>query len=382
MVHIEKLEHCSGCEACVNICPQQCIRMEARDGFYYPLADNAACIRCGLCTKVCPHNTPETVQNRFEKRGIVARIKDDAARFQSTSGGAAYLLTKQIVSTGGIAYGVAFDEQFGSIFTRVDRIEDIAVLQGSKYPQSRIGNAYREARDDLNNGKQVIVFGTPCQIQGLSHFLGRRYDNLILVDLICHGVPSPVLWRDYLHSLFPYEQIQTVVFKHKMNGWKRWTVLIETEKNTYAKERTEDPYMSSYLSGLNVRPSCFSCPFKGENRAADITIADAWGVPEKNTALNDGKGLSSLIVHTYRGAELMKQVEDEIIFEDYPVEDLISGNRAYDTCIMPNVLRKTFLWELSRKDPVSVLEKYSLNTFRTKVSMKITQLLNRRGTNS
>lgn len=379
MIQIKKLGDCCGCEACANVCPRECIHMEARDGFYYPVVESKLCVNCGLCEKICPENAPVMVRKDFEKKGIVARIKDDAARYQSTSGGAAHILTKRIVSDGGVAYGVAFDAQFGTVFTRVDQIENISALQGSKYPQCRINDGFLKVRRDLNDGKRVIVFGTPCQIQGLSCFLGKKYDDLILVDLICHGVPSPIIWKNYLDELFPQEQIQKVVFKHKKNGWKRWCVFIQSDCNTYTRERTEDLYMSSYLSGLNVRPSCFSCHFKGDNRAADITIADAWGTPEKNHILNDGKGLSSLIVHTRKGADLVKLVESEMIFETYSIEALTSGNRAYDTCILPNVLRNRFFRELNRKDILLVLQKYSLTTFCGKLSMKITGLLHKRG---
>ena len=380
MIQIDKAEDCCGCEACANICPKRCICMEAKEGFYYPVADASLCVNCGLCEKVCPEKAPADILGEFEKKGIVARIKDDEARYQSTSGGMAYLLARGVVSCGGVAYGVAFDKQFQTVFTRVDQLADISVLQGSKYPQCRIGDGFQSVCRDLKAGRTVIVFGTPCQIQGLSRFLGKNYESLILVDLICHGVPSPIIWKDYLKALFPNEKIQKIVFKHKMNGWKRWNVFIQSEHRTFVKERTKDLYMSSYLSGLNVRPSCYYCRFKGANRTADITIADAWGSPEENPVLNDGKGLSTVIVNTQKGTDYIETVKSEMIYKTYSIEALTSGNRAYDTCILPNVQRNSFFRGLNRKDVLSVLQKYSLTTLRGKVSVRITELLHRKET--
>lgn len=378
MIQITKAENCCGCEACMNSCPKQCIEMQIRDGFRYPKVNESLCINCGLCEKVCPERKVRSLPLNFPKKGFAARIKDDNARFNSTSGGVAYLLAKTIISNGGIAYGVVFDDQFHTVLGRVDHLQDITALQGSKYPQCHIGFGFKMIRKDLEENRVVIVFGTPCQIQGLSLFLQKDYANLILVDIICHGVPSPIIWEKYLNGLFPNGQIQKVVFKHKMNGWKRWNVFIKSESGTHIKEKTDDLYMWSYLSGLNVRPSCLSCRFKGENRVSDITIADAWGNPENNNALNDGKGLSTLIVNTKKGLKIFDAIESNIIYHSYSVSELTVGNSAYYNCILRNPLRTAFIRELDKHEIIDVLKRYSSRTFRGKVSVKLAQMLSGR----
>lgn len=375
MIRIENKECCCGCEACANICPKKCINMVEDEWFYYPKVDVINCINCGLCETVCPmQNT--NMEPRFpNQNGYALRIKDDAARFKSTSGGASYLMAKKVLEDNGIAYGVIFDNDFQTILGRVSNEDYIESLQGSKYPQCRIGDALKYIRDDLNKGRKVVVFGTPCFIHGLTRFLGRTFDNLILVDLICHGVPSPILWKEYISRLFDRENIKKVVFKHKKNGWKKWGVYIKSNKREYFEERTNDLYMSSYLCGLNVRPSCYSCKFKGFNRVSDITIADAWGIPEGVSFLNDDKGLSSIIINTVKGEEFFKSIQSETVCSEFFIDDLIEGNRAYHDVIAQNILRKRFFYDLLNDDVINVLKKYSINTIKGKVSTKLTGII-------
>lgn len=380
MINVQNLDECCGCEACCNICPRKCIQMELRDGFYYPTVEESSCIQCGLCEKVCPQQSRHTSPTAFENIGFAARIKDESARMKSTSGGIAYLMAKKIIALGGVAYGVVFDDEFQTVLGRVDNLGDIEKLQGSKYPQCRIFNGYSTIKKDLRKGIPVIVCATPCQIYGLSLFLGKKYDNLFLVDLICHGVPSPSIWKNYLEELFPQKNIRQVVFKHKRNGWKRWSVYIRSDDRQQFKERTDDPYMSSYLSGLNVRPSCYSCLFKGKQRASDITIADAWGKPESDAFLNDGKGLSSVIINTQKGYTFFETLEPDIVFHEYSVADLTAGNGAYYLSIKKNILRSAFITELQEKRAIDILRKYSMKTIRGKMSIKITNVLARRYT--
>lgn len=374
MIKIDNEKDCCGCEACRNICPKQCISMEVKEGFYYPRVCIDKCINCNLCEKVCPvlHHK----QRQFELQiGVAAYVNDDIIRYQSTSGGIAYILSREVVKDGGIAYGVVFDEEFKTVFSSARTIDELKKLQGSKYPQSVVGNIFQEIKKNVYNGRKVIFIGTPCQTYGLHNFLGQTYDNLVLIDLICHGVPSPELWNVYLKELFPNDVIKNVVFKNKEAGWKKWHVKIETEKNTYTKERTNDYYMSSYLCGYNVRPSCFACHFKNSNRVSDITIADAWGLPEKDKELNDDKGLSSLIINTEKGKKLFYSITNNINYKFYSVEDLIRGNMAYQEAMTPNYFRKYFIKTLKKKGVLKTLKMYAITSPKGKVYGKVSNCI-------
>ncbi len=376
MINIKEPKDCCGCEACSNICPKQCISMRLNEGFYYPEIDNTKCINCNLCETVCPiiNHTETDGENKF---GIAGYIKDHSARVKSTSGGIAYLLCKYVVENNGLAYGVSFDSNFNSIFSGASDIEELKQQQGSKYPQSRVGRIYAEIEKVLCNGKTVIFVGTPCQVYGLSNYLRKDYNNLFLIDLICHGVPSPEVWQDYLKNMFHDEIIKSVVFKHKEIGWKRWNVRIETDKRIYSQERTDDIYMSSYLCGYNVRPSCFSCNFKEDSRKADITIADGWGVPEEDREINDDKGLSSLIINTKKGRQLFDLVKNELIFKEFSVDELVRGNVAYSRNITQNLFRNKYLNDIQKKGVLITLNKYAINSPYGKICMKISNYINR-----
>lgn len=375
MITIKAEKDCCGCEACTNICPKQCISMQLKDGFYYPNINENNCIDCHLCEKVCPITHHNEMNNN--KRGIAGYIKDDQVRFNSTSGGVSFLLCKQVIEEGGTAYGVSFDAEYNSVFSKANNINDLEKFQGSKYPQSRVGNIYKSVKEDLLDGKKVIFVGTPCQVYGLNNYLGKKYDNAIMIDLICHGVPSPAVWHEYLKNLFPTEKIRKIIFKHKEFGWKKWHVRIETDKGIYSKERGNDPYMSSYLCGYNVRPSCFQCMFKGNNRVSDITIADGWGIPEADKELNDGKGLSSLIINTEKGERLFCEIKEDFIYKEFNLEDLLQGNVAYTDKISSNIFRKQYLKNMQKKGVLKTLNMYAISSLRGKIYMRISNYINR-----
>lgn len=378
MIDIQKEEQCCGCEACSNICPKKCIDMVQHNSFYYPKVNKNDCIDCHLCEKVCPviHHEKKIDLPKFAVAGY---NKDDKTRYNSTSGGAFYLLAKSVIEEGGLAYGVVFDNKFQTKFIKAKTLDELKLLQGSKYPQSRVNNIFIEIKKDLQTGKLVIFCGTPCQVYGLFNYLRGKTDNLILVDLICHGVPSPSIWEMYLASFFRYEKIKRIIFKDKRSGWKKWRVVIETNKRIYSAERLQDVYMSSYLGGYNVRPHCYECVFKGLTRVSDITIADAWGVPEKNKNLNDDQGLSAVISNSDKGYRCIENIKDEFLFEEYKFEDLVKGNKAYFESIDCSIFRDLFMWFVKHNKSIFAFKLFSLNNFSGKVILRISKILRKRG---
>ena len=374
MIIIKKKSDCCGCEACANVCPKSCILMQLKEGFYYPEVDSEKCVNCHLCEKVCPqmHHEHKITE---PKLCIAGYLNDDDARFRSTSGGLAYALAKGVIDNNGVAYGVVFDRLFQPVFQGVYGTEDLCRLQGSKYPQARVGGVYKEIKKELALNRKVIFFGTPCQVYGLRNYLDNPYDNLILVDLICHGVPSPEIWTNYLQEMFPGETVSDVVFKHKKDGWKKWHVYIKTNKTEYFRIKLEDSYMSSFLLGYNVRECCFNCQFKGSVRLSDITIADGWGIPEKDAGLNDGMGLSTIIINTDKGKSMVDSIADSLILKEYSLEDLISGNQAYSNSIKKNKFYNSFWRSITNEKTVSVLRNYAVTSPLGKIRNKLSSLM-------
>ena len=286
MIDIKRKGDCCGCEACVQICPKKCIDV-SRDnqGFLYPQVDKESCVNCSLCEKVCPVINKATPSQNTPSTLYAVKSSDDTIREQSSSGGFFSLLADYVLTKGGIVYGAAFDAAFNVCHSRVDNIADLYKLRGSKYVQSRIGQTFSECKIDLNAGKLVLFTGTPCQISALSYFLHKEYDNLIKVEVVCHGVPSPMIYQQYLkETVIKDVQDRTITkvnFRTKLGSWKKYFFTVEYEdhgeRDMYKECVTDSLYMKGFLSDLYVRPSCFECPAKNFTSRADFTIADFWG---------------------------------------------------------------------------------------------------------
>lgn len=311
MIKITRPENCCGCSACAQRCPKQCITMEEDpEGFLYPRIDLSKCIDCKLCEKVCPIINPNEDKQPLE---VYATINpDEETRKQSSSGGVFSLFATRIIQENGVVFGARFDENGEVKHDYTETLEGLAVFRGSKYVQSRIGNTYQKAESFLKSGKKVLFSGTPCQIAGLKRFLRKDYDNLITVDFICHGVPSPKIWRHYLKVTCnqlargkDYE-IKAINFRNKDRGWKNFSFLLNLNvtgktNKTLCEPAGNNAYMKGFLGNLYLRPSCHYCAAKSGKSGSDITIADYWGVQKQNPSLNDDKGVSLAFYNTPKG---------------------------------------------------------------------------------
>lgn len=359
MIDTLKKEFCSGCEACYNICPVNAICMEQdREGFYYPEIRTEKCIACGKCEEVCPHLKVQNQKNEV-LYAAACYAKDQDIRDKSTSGGIFSLIADFIIrSRNGIVYGVAFDEEFQTIYSKAEKIEDLSALRGSKYVQCRTGQIYREVKEQLESGKTVFFTGLPCHGEALISYLGKVYPELYVLDMVCFGIASPRLWQKYLTEFHDKKQISEVVFKDKTDGWKQWRVKITEDGRETLYERKENLYMNSYLQKINIRKSCFHCPFKGLQRISDFTIADCWGEGEKNQRLNDNRGLSALLIHTSKGKDLFEKIKNKTEYEEYDADILMKGNwAAYHAVEEPN-RREQFFAELESNPFQETFTKY------------------------
>lgn len=306
MISITDKHNCCGCEACVQVCPKHCISfLQDKEGFFYPEVDTSSCIQCGLCEKVCPVLTPYDARKPQE---VLAAINPDSTvREQSSSGGVFTLLAEKVIGQGGVVFGVRFNDDWQAVFDFSETIDGLAAFRGSKYLQARVGDSFLQCKHFLDEGRQVLFSGTQCQIAGLRHFLGKPYSNLLAVDFVCHGVPSPKVWQRYLDEAVKAgrQAISDVQFRDKRQGWKRFSLTLNCDDSagiyTLTSPFAENPFMRAFLSNLILRPSCHACPAKGGRSHADLTIADFWGIDRVNPEMDDDRGTSLVLVHTDKG---------------------------------------------------------------------------------
>ena len=330
MIQITDKKNCSGCCACANICPQNCISMERDEmGFAYPVVDADSCINCGRCEVVCPILNPAKENN--PKAVIGAKNRDEAVRSTSSSGGTFFELAKATISRVGIVYGCALDENLVARHIGVEAVDGLSALKGSKYVQSDVGTTYREVKKQLIEGREVLYSGTPCQIAGLKNYLGKEYDNLLLVDVLCHGVPSPGVFEDYLGYLadkFGSKPV-SVNFRNKEKSWKRLYFEVKFENGKrYFTFCGYDRYMSMFLNNISLRPSCYDCRFTTVNRQGDITLGDFWGIGRKYPERDDDKGISLIIVNTEKGERAYGEIDEKIAAFDADIEVAKAGQKT------------------------------------------------------
>lgn len=326
---------CTGCSACFNICPKRCINMsEDTEGFLYPQVDTTRCIDCGLCEKVCPalekHN-----HKRSPLQIYVGYNIDKAVLLNSSSGGVFTLLAQQIILAGGVVFGAKFNDQWEVVHDYTETIDGLVAFQGSKYVQSRVGHIYCQVKSFLKEGRQVLFSGTPCQIAGLRRFLRKSYDNLLTVDFICHGVPSPGIWKQYLNEIIigshdgksknDNTHIGKISFRNKRIGWKRYSFFLEfiDQKNSRIinEPLDENDYLRGFIANLYLRPSCHHCNDKGWSSGSDITIADAWGIWEYIPDFDDDKGCSIISVLTLKGEQILQALKESGMVCVHQVEE-------------------------------------------------------------
>lgn len=325
MIDITDKSKCCGCTACVQRCPKQCIVMhEDKEGFLYPKVDTAKCIDCGLCEKVCP--VLNVADDRLPQKVLVAKNKNEQIRKTSSSGGIFTILAEQVINDGGVVFGARFNEEWDVIHSYTETIEGLAAFRGSKYVQSNIGDSYKKAEMFLKGGRKVLFSGTPCQIAGLKRYLRKEYENLLIVECVCHGVPSPKVWKEYLKEVKANcgaNSILDVCFRDKSTGWKSYSVSYKCKSKQdlyklYSAQYYENPFMQAFLADFILRPSCYSCIAKAGSSGADIALADFWGIENVLPEFDDDKGCSLLIDYSGRapyenGCELFAASYDDAV---------------------------------------------------------------------
>lgn len=325
-------DKCCGCGACFQICPVKCIEMiPDYDGFKYPTVDKNKCIRCGKCNSVCPVNNIPHEQVHLEY--YCAKSKSDEYLKYSSSGAIFAEIAKYVLSQKGVIFGAAFNEKFELEHTSITSIDDLPKLLGSKYVQSDTRNTYCEVREHIKNGRLVMYCGTPCQIDGLKRFLSTREnsDRLILVDFVCHGVPSPKLWKKYLQYREDIAEgkLQTVNFRQKETGWETYSMSMHFENGTeYLCHRDKDMYLSLFINSYTLRDSCYQCKFKVDKHAGDLTIADFWQVKKVFPELDTRDGVSLVFINTKKGKRIFNEIKENLNATEVTRENALLDNKS------------------------------------------------------
>lgn len=365
---------CCACTACKNICPKQAIEMFPDDkGFLYPKINENKCIKCGLCEKVCFYNTGyKTLDDHLNKIETYAiKHKDFNIRMNSRSGGIFTALSDYILDNNGVIYGVGYKENFIVCYKRAETKEERNEFRGSKYVQSELNDIFKQVKNDLENDRWVLFSGTPCHVAGLVKYLEKnKYEKLLLVDIICHGVPSPKIFNDYINYIEnKYNgKINNFNFRDKTLGWDQSIESFEINQKKYLQRI----YSCLFGSGLIFRETCYNCQFTNLNRPSDITIGDCWGIAENKPDIDDNNGVSLVIINTEKGKVIQDSVLSKLEYYIIDINDYLQPRLK-----KPNKRNKkvdTFWEDYLNNSFDYIVKKYATITILGRVKRKIKKI--------
>lgn len=366
MIKIDDKSQCCGCWACYNACPKHCIEMvEDEEGFSYPLVDTDRCIDCGLCEKICPLKQSQMDDTLPES--FVVQHKDVEVLRNSTSGGFFTAISKWAIAQGGVVFGAAFDDDMELRHSCAETLEECRKFRGSKYVQSLIGDCYAQAKKYLSQGRFVVFCGTPCQISGLYHFLrGRKYENLITVDLVCRGTPSPLLLRKFLaHQATLIGDIPVDYRsrdKHYGYSYSTSSIWFKNGGKIYHKGKDSDLMLRLYFKDICSRPSCYRCHFKTIGRVSDITIFDCWDAKSISSSFSN-KGATNVFIHSIHGMEIFNQIKEDFIYSKSNIDSVIKRDGVMiKNFVNSNPKRKEFFKDLQVMSISEIENKYLNNS--------------------
>ena len=376
IILFDKKEDCCGCTACVNICPKGAITMQPDGlGFLYPQINEVKCVKCGLCKKVCDFNKDYDKSLNLKNPDVYAIQHKNKDELEKSQSGAAFVIFSDwILNHNGVVYGAGYSEYFKVIHKRAETKIERDEFRGSKYVQSDLNTVFLKIKNDLENGKIVLFTGTPCQTAGLKSFLFyAKVDTkkLFLIDLVCHGVPSPQMWNDYLEYLERKNnaKITKVNFRDKKFGWASHKESFQFN-NTYT-------YTYTYLfyQHIMLRESCGNCFFANVHRPSDITIGDYWGIEKiKPELYKENEGVSLVLINTEKGKKIFEQIKKDINYFQTDLENCLQPNLQYPTILHDE--RKLFEEDYVKHGFVYVAKKYGNLGWKYEVLDKLRKIKN------
>lgn len=378
MIEIKDKTKCSGCTACMNICPVHAIEMvEDEEGFKYPVINSKKCIKCNLCSKICPILNKQKMKDSFQQKTYLFQNKDEKVRMNSTAGGFFERIGSYVIEKKGIVYGACFDNHFKVIHKGTNNYDDLLSFCKSKYVQSDLGSIFSEIKKNLDNHILVCFSGTPCQVAGLHAYLKKDYSNLILIDIVCHSVPSPLVFEKYKEHILTKtnsSKIENIIFRDKEKyGYEYSMMTLITDKKKYSEGLDTDPYLKAFFRDISIRPSCSNCAFKTQKRVSDITIWDCFNIGNLDHSLDDNKGTTRILVHSEKGNNLVHEL-DHCTLKEISLSKAISNVKEMTHSVKLNSKRSEFFYDLNQKD-IDVFDKYFPISFKTRISSFSRKLL-------
>lgn len=389
MLDLKDKTKCCGCGACANICPKQCISMQTdEEGFLYPYIEQSQCVNCGKCNLVCSFRLNQKQrkinagkyldykEGQFETP-ITYAVKHQtlAIRMASRSGGMFTALSNETLKNGGSVYGCVLNEEFLAVHIRADNVSARDKMRGSKYIQSNISCIFPLVKEDLQNDKHVLFSGTSCQIAGLKKYLGRDYPKLLCVDIVCHGVPSSIVWKSYLSYMETKHKspVKAAEFRNKKDfGWKSHVETLFFENGNKISSKI---FTSLFYSHIFLRPSCYCCPYKDIIHPGDITLADYWGIDKAAPGFNDDKGVSLVLLNNKKGTNAFDIVKGKIVFYPTRIEESLQPPLLHP---FNAPLDRKIMWVLFYKTNFSNFMKfYYMREFIKRIKNKIHRVVNK-----
>lgn len=375
---IDNKENCVGCGACLAVCPMNCISLKAdHEGFLYPYVNNESCVKCQRCVKVCPLKSVMANKSVEPIAWAMQNISEDI-RSKSSSGGIFSILAQYILDSNGVVFGAAFDKNYQVKHICVKNSEHLYILRGSKYVQSEIGEVYNQIEEYLQADKKVLFTGTACQVAAVLSFFGNKRNNLYTLEVVCHGVPSPLVWDKFLkyRSKKAKSSIKQINFRYKNPSWERYAIKLDFENGKeYICDHRLDPYMKSFIRNLSLRPSCYACKFKEYKSVADIILGDLWGIGELAKELDDKKGTSLVIANSEKGAELLNEISEKAVKVPINLKSAEVFNSALMKSPKKPVAREKFLLGLTSQNFEKRVKKFCEPSIIKRMKNKVYAIL-------
>lgn len=386
MINITDKTKCTGCSACVNVCPKSAINFcDDRAGYRYPIVNETKCVNCSLCEKVCPVINPVDVSGNFNEPIVKAAWNlDEEIRINSTSGGVFSAIADSFIENGGFVVGAEYTENFGIRHIVISDKDKIRQIRQSKYAQSDLGEIFKTIKNLLNNGEKVLFCGSPCQVAGLKKYLFKDYQNLFLVDFICRGIISQKIYKKYLESVERHtnSKITKVHFKNKDFGWNRFsTKLSLSNGDEYHKDRYNDEYMVGYLKyNLYLRLCCHDCQFKTIPRVADLSLGDFWGIANSDKTLDNDQGTSVVLINSEKGLKYFDGLSEMLFSTDSSIEQVVKGNSCLLNIAPKGEYSEYFYKHFEKKDFIELIHSIEKkdNFNRLNYKEKISYLIKRK----
>lgn len=383
MIRLEDKANCCGCSACSSVCPKQCITMKAdREGFMYPVIDEDKCIDCGLCEKVCPCINREKEEDSVKKSYVIRNNKKDIL-MNSPSGGVFTSIAEEFLKDGAVIYGSGFDDDWVVRHFKADTMEKAERFRGSKYVQSDVTGVFQEIKALLDDNVYVVFSGTPCQVDGLKNYLRKDYDNLFTVDVICHGVPSPLLWekyRKYQEKKFG-SKLKESNFRNKTYGYHSGSMKLtfENGKSYYGSARV-DYMLKPFFREISSRPSCYDCPSKKVGHSADMSLYDCWNADKLLGTACDDCGYTNVLVHTQKGLKVVELLKKYCFVQEVDTKKAIALDGPMITkSAVPHKKRDQFYSTLQEKGIEKTIEELIPISKKDYIIERVKRILHRLG---